>query len=75
MNGWQYSTLIFVLTLGGAMIANMVFGVFVAKVHDDLLTSRLAGKKLQAVKDKNAGQVVELEIKNKRKKIAKQLAD
>lgn len=46
IKGWQFGTIIFTLTLGGAMIANMVFGVFVAKVHDDLLTSRMAGKKL-----------------------------
>ena len=75
IDSYQFATLIFTLTLGGAMIANMVFGVFVAKVHNDLLTSREIGKQLNAVKQRSAAQVVELEIKKKQRKIAKKLVD
>ena len=56
------------------MISNMVFGLFVAKVLDDLITSRKIGEKLNAVKDRNDIKVVELEIKARKKRLQKESA-
>jgi len=53
------------------MVANMVFGLFIAKVLDDLKTSRKEGKILMEIRYRNDIKVIELEIKKRKKKIQK----
>jgi len=53
------------LTMGGSMLSNMISGIFIAKVLNNLRAARLNGKKLDELKHKSDMKLIELKIKER----------
>ena len=51
------------LTMGGSMLSNMISGIFMAKVLNNLRAARLNGKKLDELRYKSDIKLIELNIK------------